>query len=279
MAKKANKGTIESTMLGPLYARAKYGAIYPEILKDPQAEIFLKQVYEMYPDQHEEFAMLEKFMDEFASLNFLYRARKFDDEIRKFKSYHPSATIINLGCGLDTSDSRIGNKNLKWFQIDLPDGIAFREKLISPIPNSKNIAKSIFDYSWFEDIEFDEKTGVLILAAGLFNYFQEEQLKNFCHNLATHFKGATLLFDIPSVLLKKILNRKYKRLGYQGADHEFGLGNPKTILKWSNAIKAISCTIFFQGLDLNPKWNKRTRFLMKLFRTLKFYKLVKVEFK
>ncbi len=279
MAKKVYKSTIESTMLGPLYARAKYGAIYSDILKDPQAEILLKQVYEMYPNQQEEFAMLEKFMDEFASLNFLYRARKFDDEIGNFKFDHPSATIINLGCGLDTSDSRIGDINLKWFQIDLPDGIAFREKLISPIPNSKNIAKSIFDYSWFEDIEFDEQTGVLILAAGLFNYFQENLLKDLCRNLATHFTGGTLLFDIPSVLLKKILNSKYKRLGYQGADHEFGLGNPKAILKWSNKIKAIYCTIFFKRLDLNPKWNKRTRFLMKLFRTLKFYKLVKVEFK
>jgi O-methyltransferase involved in polyketide biosynthesis len=115
MAKKVYKSTIESIMLGPLWARATYGALYPEILKDPQAEVLLKQVYEMYPDNREEFALLEKFMDEFASLNFLYRAKKFDDEIREFMSNHPSATIVNLGCGLDTSDLRIGDNNLNWF--------------------------------------------------------------------------------------------------------------------------------------------------------------------
>jgi O-methyltransferase involved in polyketide biosynthesis len=151
--------------------------------------------------------------------------------------------------------------------------------LISPGPHSKHVAKSIFDYSWFEDVEFDEQRGVLILAAGLFNYFQEDQLKDLCSKLADHFTGGILIFDIPSVLLKRIVNRKYKRLGCQGADQVFGLGDPKVILKWSNKINAMSCTIFFKGLDLNPQWHKKTRFLMKLFRTLKFYKLVKLEFK
>ena len=102
MPKKIYKGTIESTMVGPLYARAKYGVLYPEILKDPRAEVMLKKVYDMYPNQQEEFLLMEKFMDEFASLNFLYRAKKFDDEIQEFKVIHPSASIINLGCGLDT---------------------------------------------------------------------------------------------------------------------------------------------------------------------------------
>lgn len=278
MTKKAYKGTIESTMVGPLWARAKYGMLYPDILTDPQAEIILKRVYEMYSDQQEGFIIMENFMDEFASLNLLFRAREFDDEIRDYKLDHPFATIINLGCGLDTSNLRIGDKNLNWYQIDLPNSIALREKLISPVSNSKNISKSIFDYSWFNDVEFDAQKGVLILAAGLLNYFHESQLKDLCNNLANHFIGGIFLFDVPSVLLKKIINRKYKRLGFQGANHKFGLGNPKTVLKWSNRIKTISCIIFFKGIKLNPKWKKRTRFLIKLFRTLKLYKLIVLEF-
>ena len=179
---------------------------------------------------------------------------------------------------MDTSDLRITDNNLKWFQIDLPSSIAFREKLISPTFNSKNVAKSIFDYSWFGDVEFNREKGVLIFAAGLFNYFQEDELKDLCEKLATYFTGGTLIFDVPSKLLKKILNSKYKKLGVQGVDHEFGLGSPKKVLKWSNKIKKMSCTIFFKCLDLNPRWKKRTRFLMRLFGTLKFYKLVKLLF-
>ena len=221
---------------------------------------------------------MERFMDEFASLNFLYRAKKFDEEIRDFKVNHPFATIINLGCGLDTSDLRIADNNLKWFQIDLPSSIVFREKLIFPTVNSKNIAKSIFDYNWFDDVEFNREKGVLILAAGLFNYFQEDDLKDLCDKLANYFTGGTLLFDAPSKLLKIILDRKYKKLGVEGVDHEFGLGSPKIVLKWSNKIKKMSCTIFFKGVGLNPRWKKRTRVLIRLFGKFKFYKLVKLTF-
>ncbi len=279
MSKKVLKSTVKSTLVGPLWARAKYGALYPEILRDPQAEITIKKIYDMYSDQQEAFAKMEEFSDELVSLYLLIRAKKFDDEIQDFKNIHPSATIINLGCGLDTPELRIGDNNLKWFQIDLPEVIAFREKLIQPVPNSMYIAKSILDYSWFNDVEFDKERGVLILAAGLFNYFQESQLKDLCDNLADHFPGGALLFDVPSVVLKNILNNKYKKLGIQGVDHEFGLGNPKTTLKWSNKIQTMSCTIFLKGLTLNPKWSNKTRILMKIFRTLKFYKFVKLEFK
>jgi O-methyltransferase involved in polyketide biosynthesis len=279
MPKKVYKGTIESTMVGPLYARAKYSALYPEILKDPQAEILLKQVYDMYPDHQEEFLMMDKFTDEFASLNFLYRAKKFDDEIREFKTIHPSGSIINLGCGLDTTHLRIGDNVLRWYQIDLPEGIAFRDKLIASAPNSKNIAKSIFDYSWFDEVEFNAENGVLIFAAGLLNYFQEDQLKELCNMLANHFTGGTFLFDLPSALLKRIINRKYRKLGFEGANHEFGLGNPNKVLKWSMNINTLSYTIFFKGIKPNPKWSKRTRIMMKVFRSLKFYKFVKLEFK
>ncbi|MFX1237830.1 MAG: class I SAM-dependent methyltransferase, partial [Promethearchaeota archaeon] len=238
------------------YSFKEKSALYPEIMKDPLAEGMYNKVKEIYSDRQEEFLILEKFMDEFTSLNFLFRAKKFDDEIRNFKRIHPSATIINLGCGLDTINLRVGDDNLKWFQVDLPEGIEFREKLIPSPQNSKNIAKSIFDLSWLDDIEFDEKKGVLLLAAGLFNYFQEAQLKELFDNLARYFTGGTLLFDLPSNTLKNIINRKYKKLGFQGADHEFGLGKPKKILNWSNNIKTIFCTIFFKGIDLNPKWNK-----------------------
>ncbi|MFX1396834.1 MAG: class I SAM-dependent methyltransferase [Promethearchaeota archaeon] len=261
------------------YSFKEKSALYPEIMKDPLAEGMYNKVKEIYSDRQEEFLILEKFMDEFTSLNFLFRAKKFDDEIRNFKRIHPSATIINLGCGLDTINLRVGDDNLKWFQVDLPEGIEFREKLIPSPQNSKNIAKSIFDLSWLDDIEFDEKKGVLLLAAGLFNYFQEAQLKELFDNLARYFTGGTLLFDLPSNTLKNIINRKYKKLGFQGADHEFGLGKPKKILNWSNNIKTIFCTIFFKGIDLNPKWNKKTQFLIKLFRTFRFYKFLKVEFK
>jgi hypothetical protein len=43
MPKKIYKGTIESTMVGSLYTRAKDRTLFPEILKGPHAEFLLKK--------------------------------------------------------------------------------------------------------------------------------------------------------------------------------------------------------------------------------------------
>ena len=48
MSKEEQESTLESTMVGPLWARAKYSVLYPEILEDPQAEIILNKVYQIY---------------------------------------------------------------------------------------------------------------------------------------------------------------------------------------------------------------------------------------
>jgi len=104
MPKKIIESSVESTSLGPLWARANYSALYPEILTDPQAELVLKKVYDLFfKSFKEEFALMEQFMDEFASLIFLFRAKQFDDEIRDFAKDYPNATIINLGCGIDNA--------------------------------------------------------------------------------------------------------------------------------------------------------------------------------
>ncbi|MFX1339824.1 MAG: class I SAM-dependent methyltransferase [Promethearchaeota archaeon] len=279
MTKKKFSATIESTMVGPLWARAKYSAIYPEILKDPLAEMILQKLWQLYPEQQEGFDIMKEFIDEFAGLNFLFRAKKFDDELLKFKAIHPFATIIDLGCGLDTVNWRIGKNDFTWYYLDLPEAIALREKLIPPQVNSKYIPKSIFNYTWFEDIEFIEEKGIMFLAAGLLNYFPEKRLRELCDKMAEHFIGGVFLFDVPSAILKKIINKKFKKLGVEGVDNEFGLGTPKKIFNWSDRIKDVSCDIFFKGLEMNPKWKRKTRLLFKLSRVLKFYKFIRIEFK
>lgn len=112
MPKSRIEASIESTMVGPLWTRATYSKLYPEILEDPQAELILNEVFKMYPEDHEGFEPMKEFIDEFAGLSFILRARKFDDEIREFEKEHLNATIVNLGCGLDTPNLRIGNPNL-----------------------------------------------------------------------------------------------------------------------------------------------------------------------
>ncbi len=71
--------TIQSTMAGTLWARAKYSQLYPDILKDDRSVELLEEVMKLHLDSKEDFAILEEFIDELLGLAFIIRARTFDD--------------------------------------------------------------------------------------------------------------------------------------------------------------------------------------------------------
>ncbi|EPS50207.1 O-methyltransferase domain-containing protein [Clostridium botulinum A1 str. CFSAN002368] len=86
---------------------------------------------------------------------FVVRAKTFDDAIKNFISKYPNSSIVNLGAGLDTTFFRVDNENLNWYNIDLPDVIELRKKLLPESDREKCIAKSFLDISWFNDIKKD----------------------------------------------------------------------------------------------------------------------------
>ncbi|MHA1273493.1 MAG: hypothetical protein ACTSQP_17390 [Promethearchaeota archaeon] len=113
MSKNKFNAVIESTMVGPLWIRAEYGKKYPEIFYDPEAENIIKRLWNIFPEDHEGFKIMKEFIDEFAALNFLYRAKYFNNLIQKFTQKNPDGIIINLGCSLDTLNLQYKELNIK----------------------------------------------------------------------------------------------------------------------------------------------------------------------
>ncbi|NFR58916.1 class I SAM-dependent methyltransferase [Clostridium botulinum] len=70
-------------------------------------------------------------------------------------SKYPNSAIVNLGAGLDTTFFRVDNGNLNWYNIDLPDVIELRKKLLPESNREKCITKFFLDVSWFNDIKKD----------------------------------------------------------------------------------------------------------------------------
>jgi O-methyltransferase involved in polyketide biosynthesis len=60
---------IEETMLGPLWARAKYSQLYPELLNDLKAIEIIKNV-------DYDFSNIETYLGEWRGLGLLVRAKK-----------------------------------------------------------------------------------------------------------------------------------------------------------------------------------------------------------
>jgi O-methyltransferase involved in polyketide biosynthesis len=275
----SKQSTVQSTMAGPLYARAKYTKLYPDLLQDNKAADLYESVLKLHPDSKDDFKILDEFIDEFLGLSFIARARTFDDTIRQFIEKKPNATIVNVGCGLDTTFSRVDNDSILWYDLDLPDAIEYRRRLIPETERSKCIPKSFFDPSWMDDIAFTESNGLLMFAGGLFMYFDEESIADIFKIMAQRFPGGEIIFDSSSARGNWFMNRRFKKFGVEGIEHKFDAKSQNQIEGWSPQIEVVDWFFFFSRIEKKPAWSRRTRFLMTLNARFMLAKFIHVRFK
>lgn len=126
--------SVQGTMLLPLWGRAKYSRENPDVLDDPMAGKIVRE-------SGFNFSSLEKTFGEFGGLCYIIWARKIDDAVRSFISRHPRAAVVNIGSGLDTTFTRVDNGQIRWYNLDLPDAIAFRRSLLSDSQRETSIPK------------------------------------------------------------------------------------------------------------------------------------------
>jgi O-methyltransferase involved in polyketide biosynthesis len=83
---------------------------------------------------------------------FALRALTFDIHTRRYLNDHPSATVVALAEGLQTSfwrlDAAISDSQFRWLTMDLPPIIDLRTRLLPESPRIAVRAQSALDYSW-----------------------------------------------------------------------------------------------------------------------------------
>ncbi len=266
-----NLQSVQATMLIPLWGRATASEKNPEILYD-------KEAIELIAGCDFDFSEIAKTFGEYGGISYIVRARKVDDTVRAFIEKHPRATIVNIGAGLDTTFSRIDNGTINWYNLDLPDAIAFRKTLIGDSPRNLSIAKSFFDVSWFDEVIFNEEDGILFVSAGVFYYFQESQLKRIFQAMVLRFPGGELYFDAESKSAIKISNRTVEKTGNKGAKMYFYVNQPKVLEGWSSKINVLSCESYFKGIPASKKWESGTRVMVRVVDLFKMMKFVHLRF-
>lgn len=130
------------------------------------------------------------------------RALTFDEYTRRYLIDHPSATVVALAEGLQTSFYRLNAMDVgdqfRWLTVDLPPIIELRQRLL---PQSERItlcAQSALDYSWMDRV--DPTDGVFITTEGLLMYLQPEEALGLIAECAKRFPGGQMMFDLPPVL-------------------------------------------------------------------------------
>jgi len=235
-------GSVQKTLLLPLWGRAvETRSSHPLLVDETAVRIMAEIGYD--------FSTIARNTSPISQLCWIARSLHIDRTLREFLEYHPQATVVNLGCGMDTTFERIDNGRVHWYDLDLPDVIALRRRFIPETGRRQLLASSLFDYEWLHQLKVED--AVFLAAAGVLYYFTEDQVRAFLLTLADAFPGCQLIFDACSAFGLRTANKKVITAG--GMDDS-------AFLKWS-----------LERAQLLESWDRRivVRAEYPMFRKLK----------
>jgi O-methyltransferase involved in polyketide biosynthesis len=97
------------------------------------------------------------------------RSAHFDRWTRQFLAVHPRATVVHLGCGLDSRYLRLDpGPDVEWYDVDYPDVAELRRKLLPSREHNHVVAASVTETGYLKDVPDDRPT--LALGEGLTMY-------------------------------------------------------------------------------------------------------------
>ncbi len=199
-------GSVQETLIIPLYARKKCSDKFPALYSDPMAsEISSRLDYD--------FSSLDKKYEnalyQFGALEGAMRQMDMMWEISDYLKTHPRAAIVCMGCGLDFDPRRCGNENTTIYNLDFPDVIAARQELVPKDPREVNLAVDLTDLSWMDQVQAPE--GAVFYAAGVFYYLKKEDVRKIALGVADRYPGARLLFDCVGQMGYKLMMKSVLR--------------------------------------------------------------------
>lgn len=275
MKYKIKKDSVQETLIIPLYSRKICSSLYPNIYYDKTAVDLISQI-------DYDFSEIEKksksLMQRFGALEVAARQSDIAYEVCEYLKEYPSASIVNLGCGLDNTGRNCDNGKCKIYNLDFPDVIKLRNELLPPEDREENIACNLNDVEWFDKI--DNSNGVIFFASGVFYYFLNEEVKSLIIKMANYFNDSVLVFDAAGKMTVKLISIWLNSLKVKEVGTYFSVSNLEEISSWSNNIEVSSKGYMLGYNDLKQdNISGFFRFLAHICDGLMKMQIVKVKFK
>ena len=234
-------GPVQQTLFIPLLARARETEKPRGMLHDPRAvEIVNSLDYDFV-----------KWEGGRSLPGTMLRACMFDRYVRAFLQAHPHGTVTELGCGLDTRFDRLDNGEVRWFDLDLPDVIALRQRFFDADPRRTMIAASLLDFSWMDQVE-DAGGPWMFVAEAVLIYLDSLDARCVLSSLAARFPGATFAFDTTA---SKMVDSQASHDAMRHLPPEswfrWRCDDPHDIESWGANLRLLTSDTFFDaGRDL-----------------------------
>ena len=270
------KNTVQETLVIPLYGRKMCSELYPALYRDETAARIISQV-------DYDFSVLEKtsgsVMQRFGFLELAMRQNDLAWEVEDYLKTHPTAAVVNLGCGLDDTGRRCDNGSCKIYNIDFPAVIAARNELLPAGERGENIPCDLNDTSWFSKI--DASGGAVFFAAGVFYYFLTPQVKALVQAMAAAFPDGRLVFDAANRSAVKLMLKTWiKTAQIQDVGAYFAVSDAEKELSLWDSRLTVSARGYMLGYnDLSdPSVSGFFRFLARVGDNKMKMRIVRLDF-
>ena len=207
MKEKIKLSGVPETMLQTVYARAKESGGRGAVHDAKAEEIIEKLDYD--------FSLAEK--DTAMRSGVIARTVVLDRLTEKWLAKHPGAVVINIACGLDTRCYRMSGYT-HWYNLDLPETMTVREKLLPENGAISQIAMSAMD-NWGDEIK-EQNAPTLIIIEGLTMYLSESDVQQIFTVISNRFSKATVFAETMNPTIVK----RFKEKSIEGSHAKFTWG-------------------------------------------------------
>ena len=207
MNEKITLSGVPETMLQTVYARARESR-GRGVIRDAKAEELVEKL-------DYDFSLAEK--DTAMRSGVIVRTIVLDRLTTAYLAGHPGAVVVNIACGLDTRCYRMTGYR-HWYNLDLPETMAVREKLLPESGAVTQIAMSAMD-DWGSRIE-ETDAPVLIIIEGLIMYLTEADVQRIFAVIAGRFPQAAVLVETMNPMVVK----RFKEKSIEGSNAKFTWG-------------------------------------------------------
>ena len=214
MAEKLTLSGVPETMLQTIYARAKEsrgrGAIH-----DAKAEEIIDRL-------DYDFSLADK--DAAMHSGVIARTIVLDRLTEDFLLKNPGAAVVNIACGLDTRCYRMAGFT-HWYNLDLPETMAVRERLLPENGAISQIAMSAME-DWGGQIQ-EQNVPALVIIEGLTMYLSEADVQKIFAIIACRFPKVTVFVETMNPMVVK----RFKERSIEGSHAKFtwGVKNGKAL--------------------------------------------------
>ena len=214
MKEKIKLSGVPETMLQTVYARAKESG-GRGVIHDTKAEEIIGRL-------DYDFSLADK--DTAMRSGVIARTIVLDRLTKEWLTKHPGGVVVNIACGLDTRCYRMSGY-AHWYNLDLPETMAVREKLLPESGTISQIAMSAMD-DWGREIS-EQNAPVLIIIEGLTMYLNAKDVQQIFTVISNRFPQATVFAET----MNPAMVRHFKEKSIEGSHAKFtwGIKNGKAL--------------------------------------------------